>query len=87
MIAPRSDEAAATVALVRPMAARMARLSIESRIALLCALLTQELCNLPPGQRDDELERVLNDLPAIMRATERGMRNALIQNARDESHD
>jgi len=79
-IPPDSAEA---IALVRPIVARMAPLSSESRIALLCALLAQEVCMLPGPERAEELESILEDLPGIVRATERGMREALVQNARD----
>lgn len=77
-------EERAIVALVRPLAARMAHLSIEGRITLLCGLLTQEMCNLPPSERDDELRRVQRELPGILDATEDGMRKALAENARKE---
>jgi len=77
------SEAAAIVALVRPVAARIEPLSIDGRITLLSALLAQELCNLPPSERDEELRRVLRDLPGILDATEAGMRQALVENARD----
>lgn len=79
-----SDEGAAIVALVRPVTARMAHLNVEARLVLLSALLAQELCNLPPGERDDELRRVTRDLPMILDATERGMRLALARNARND---
>jgi len=77
-----TDEARAIVALVRPIAAQIAPLSIEGRITLLCGLLAQEMCNLPPAERDEEIRRVQRELPVILDATEAGMRVALAQNAR-----
>ena len=74
--------AKAIIGLVKPIAKRMEHLSVESRITLLCGLLAQEICNLPMGDREDELERVLDEMPSILRATERGMREALVGNAR-----
>jgi len=76
-------EGRAIVALVRPVAAKIAHLSIDARITLLCALLAQELCNLPPSDRDEEFRRVMRELPGIMDATEAGMREALAMNAKD----
>lgn len=82
MSKPPTTEAPAIVALVRPVASRMAHLSVDGRITLLCALLAQEMCNLPPTERDDELRRVLRELPGILDATESGMREALALNAK-----
>lgn len=78
----RSDQGK-IVALVRPLADLIAHLSIDGRITLLTAVMAQEICNLPPGERDDELARVVRDLPIILDATEDGMRQALVENARD----
>lgn len=72
----------AIVSLVLPIANLISHLSVDYRITLLCALITQEMCTLPPGERADELDRVLHELPRILGATERGMREALVQNAR-----
>jgi hypothetical protein len=79
----QTTEEQAILALVRPMAANMERLSIEGRITLLCALLAQEMCNLPPSERDEELRRVMREMPDIMRLTEAGMRQALAMNAKE----
>ena len=78
----QANEMQAILALVRPVAANMERLSIEGRITLLCALLAQEMCNLPPSERDEELRRVMQEMPDIMRSTEAGMRQALAMNAK-----
>ena len=75
-------DGATIIALVRPIAERMAHLPVEVRIALLCGLLTQEVCQYPASERRDELERIIDDLPGILRATEDGMRQALTENAR-----
>ena len=77
-----TTERQSILALVKPVASLMAHLSIDGRITLLCALLAQEMCNLPLAERDDELRRVLRELPGILDATERGMREAIAQNAR-----
>jgi hypothetical protein len=82
MSEPETTETRAIVALVRPVASKMAHLSIDGRITLLCALLAQEMCNLPPNKRDEELRRVMREMPDIMNATEAGMRQALVLNAK-----
>jgi hypothetical protein len=84
MSGPETTETRAIIALVRPVASKMAHLSIDGRITLLCALLAQEICNLPPTERDDELRRVLRELPSILDATECGMRQAFVLNAKAE---
>ena len=71
------------IALVQPVSRRIAHLSVEGRITLLCNLLAQEICNLPLSERDEELARVRRDLPDMLDATEQGMREALAQNARN----
>ena len=70
------------IAMVIPVAKRIAHLPVAGRITLLCALLAQEICSLPPTDRDAEFNRVLRDLPSIMTSTEDGMRQALVENAR-----
>lgn len=73
----------ATVALVKPIAELMAPFPVENRIALLCALLAQEICMLPPAQRRAELQNVIDELPLILLLTEETMRDCLARNARD----
>lgn len=80
------SERKAILALVRPVANQIESLSIDGRITLLCGLLAQEMCNLPPSDRAAELDRVLDELPGILRASEDGMRQALAENARDEGN-
>ena len=70
------------LALVRPVAFLIRNLDVDGRIALLSALLAQEICSLPVGERDEELRRVQESLPSILDATEGGMRDALVANAR-----
>lgn len=70
------------IALVRPVAAMIADLPIAERIVLLEGLLAQEMCNLPPGERDEAMRDHLREFPGILDATEAGMREALVQNAR-----
>jgi hypothetical protein len=78
------NEKVAMVALVQPISRKIAHLSSEGRITLLCALLAQEICCLPPAEREPELRSVLRCLPSIFLATEKTMREALADNARRE---
>lgn len=77
-------QAREVIALIRPFARQMEGLCFEGRIMLLCALMTQEICMLPHGRRPDELDRIIDALPGIMHATEHGMREVLVQNARGD---
>ena len=77
-------ERAAIVSLIRPLADRMAHLSLDSRLTLLCSLLTQEICTLPAGIQSEALQQIVAQLPDILSATEAGMRQALVENARRE---
>lgn len=77
-----TDERDAIIALVRPVVDRMAHLSVDARITFFLGLLAQEICCLPPGDRRGEIERIQDDLPMILKATEDGMREALADNAR-----
>jgi hypothetical protein len=63
----------------------MEGLGWEGRSSLLLALLAQEICTFPPGDRAGALEDVIDDLPGILRATEKGMRQALVENAKDDA--
>ena len=76
-------EAAAIIAAIRPISAKIEHLSVDGRIMLLAALLTQQLCLFPPDDRDREFRKIMDELPGIMAATEAGMRQALAENARD----
>jgi hypothetical protein len=78
----KTTEMRAIVKLVRPIAATMEHISLDGRITLLCAMLAQEICHLPVGERADELRRVVRELPDILDKTEIGMRAALVRNAR-----
>lgn len=79
------DEAA-LLALIRPFAGAMERFGLcyEGRVMLLQSLLAQEVCTLPPSERRPELGRIMGEMPMILRASEEGMHEAIIQNARDE---
>lgn len=77
------SESEAIVALVKPISAMMEHLPIDHRICLLEGLLMQKVCNLPLSERDDELARIRRDLPMMLDATERGMREALVMNAKE----
>jgi hypothetical protein len=72
------------IALVQPLARKMEHLSSDGRIDLLCALIVQEICLLPPSEREGRLSGVLDALPEFFRVTEATMRDALVQNARNE---
>jgi hypothetical protein len=81
------SEREAVIRLVRPMAAMMEELSIDARITLLSALLAQEICLLPPGERDDAMREHLREFPSIFDSTEDGMRQQLAANARGTPDD
>jgi hypothetical protein len=67
---------------VLPMARLLDRLTVRQRLLLLATLLTQEVCHLPPGDRDAAMAEVMGDLPSLLVATEEGMRDALSMNAK-----
>ena len=76
------EEHRALLACVRP-AARIAEdLPVAARMMLWASMLAQEICTLPPDERDEVLRDWIADFPAILRSTESGMRNALAENAR-----
>lgn len=79
---PPLEDWPAMFAAIRLGQAAMDPLDFDGRIALLCALLTQEICTLPGAERRPELDRLIDDLPGILEATECGMRQALADNAR-----
>ena len=62
----------------------MRHLDLEARLVLLEGVLCQEICTLPPADRDDELARVIRDLPGVLDITEAAMRETLARNARDD---
>ena len=74
------------VRLVRPVAAMIASLSIAERIVLLEALMAQEMCNMPFSDRDEAMRDHLREFPRVLDETEKGMRQALAENAR-HGHD
>jgi hypothetical protein len=69
--------------LIGPLWAMIAYLTSEQRTSILLALLTQEICRLPPGERSSELARIIDTMPRVLRSTEEGMRLTLAANARD----
>lgn len=62
---------------------RLAAFNSEERIVMLSSLLMQEVCLLPVSERVDAIHDIQRDLPMIFRASEEGMRQALVENARD----
>lgn len=72
-----------SVRLVRPIAGLIAPLSVKARIVLLEALLAQEICNLPPSERDDAMRDHLREFPTVLDVTEATMRLALVVKARN----
>ena len=81
---PDPAEEDAVVAAGPRVLAQMEHLSTDARIALLCALVAQEICTLPSSERMEELQDVLADLPEMFHETEQAMRGALARNAEGE---
>lgn len=75
-------EQLAVLAMIRPLAGMTVHLSIEARIALWRNMLLTELCHMPPEDRRDELEEIIEEMPRLLRASEEGMRQALIAAAK-----
>ena len=77
-------ETDAIVALIRPIADLMdgRGLSHDARVTLLSGLLAQEACCLPPTERMWGMRKIMKDLPGIFFATQQGMREVLMENAR-----
>lgn len=65
--------------------AQVETLSTEHKVALLMALLAQEVCTLPPGERRAMVQDITDDFPEIFDVTERAMRKALAENARGKA--
>ncbi len=80
---PAPEQWPAVFRAMRKMQPHLLPLDFDGRITLLCALLMQEVCALPPSERGPELRRLQADLPGILHATEEGMRRALAENARE----
>ena len=70
------------LALLKPVSSAISPLPFRSRIALLTALLAHEICTTPPATRRGVMQEVLDRFPAVLDATEAGMRQALAENAR-----
>lgn len=70
--------------LIKPLSRAISHLTLMQRTTLLLSLLAQEICLLPPGERQDALADVIAVLPRALDATEQGMRIALAANARGE---
>ena len=79
---PPMENWPAIFAAARAIGEEMGVLDFDSRITLLCTLLMQEICTLPPAERLPELYRLIDDLPAIFGATQHGMRLALVENGK-----
>lgn len=80
---PEKTEWPAIMTGMHQAANAIAGLSIEGRKTVLCGMLMQEVCMLPPGKRQAELADLVADLPSILSSTEQGMRMALTENAKD----
>jgi len=80
---PALEQWPAVLTAMRKMREHLLSLDFDCRITVLCALLAQEVCTLPPNERAPELRRLQDDLPGILKATEEGMRQGLAENARE----
>lgn len=73
---------ASAVGTLLQMVENMAHLSHKDRMTVLCVLLAEEICTLPPGARRAALDEVLDEMPGLLRAAETVMRQTLVANAR-----
>lgn len=71
------------IAAIPAVCAEVAHLRVWARVTALQAALCQELCSLPPSERDAEYDLVMQSMPGIMDATEQAMREVLAANARN----
>ena len=72
----------AVMNLIRPLSLCMTHLSASARTQILMVLLTHEVCMCPASEREAAMAGIMRKLPAVLEATEAGMRLALVANAR-----
>ena len=63
-------------------ASAISGLSHDDKTIVLLSVLMQEICMLPPSDREDELASLLSELPMLLRATQEGMRQGLAAQAK-----
>jgi hypothetical protein len=61
----------------------MAHLPAPWRVDLLIMVLATEICCLPTSERQAKMAEIIKSLPDILKYTEEGMRQALVDKARN----
>jgi hypothetical protein len=78
------DDDDAAEALIQVMRGMIGDMTLDLRLAIPVALLTDELCTLPPGLRHATAERIADTLPIALALAEKRHRDNLARKARED---